>query len=73
VTPLVPAGPNFAVALRFYTDQLGFVITWQGNGMAGVRRSSVEFNLIETANQVWAENTGFSIGVDDLDALYQEY
>jgi hypothetical protein len=71
--PLLPAGPGLAEALRFYTEQLGFVITWQGGSMAGVRRGNVEFNLIENTNQAWAENASVSIGVDDLDALYQEY
>src|SRR5882724_8191422 len=73
VTPLVPAGPSLADALRFYTEQLGFAITWQAGSMAGIRRGSVEFNLVENADRAWAENASFSIGVDDLDALYQEY
>jgi hypothetical protein len=73
VTPLVPAGPSLADELRFYTEQLGFVVTWQGGSMAGVRRGQVEFNLIENNNQAWVENASFSIGVDDLDALYREY
>jgi hypothetical protein len=73
VTPLVPAGPNLADALRFYTDQLGFVVAWQAGGMAGVRRGNVELNLVENTDSGWAENASFSIGVDDLDALYEEY
>jgi len=73
VTPLLPAGPSLTDALRFYTEQLGFVITWQAGGMAGVRRGHVELNLIENTDRGWAENASFSIGVDDLDPLYQEY
>jgi hypothetical protein len=73
VTPMIPAGPSLADDLRFYTEQLGFVVTWQAGSMAGVRRGNVEFNLIENTNREWAENASFSIGVDDLDALYQEY
>jgi hypothetical protein len=73
VTPLVPAGPSLEDALRFYTERLGFVITWQGSGMAGVRRGSVAFNLVENDNRAWTDNASFSIGVDALDALYREY
>ena len=73
VTPLLPSGPNLADALRFHTEQLGFAITWQGGGMAGVRRGTVEFNLVQNDNPTWAENASASIGVSDLDALYSEY
>lgn len=73
VTPLIPAGAALADALQFYTEQLGFSITWQGGDMAGVRRGGVEFNLVKNSDPVWAENSSASIGVDDLDALYSEY
>ena len=73
VTPLLPAGPSLAEALRFYTEELGFNVVWQHGNMAGIRRGSVEFNLIESTERLWAENASFSIGVDDLDALYEEY
>ena len=73
VTPLVPAGPNLPDALRFYRDQLGFAITWQGGQMAGVRRGAVEFNLVQSSDRAWAENASASIGVSDLEALYGEY
>lgn len=73
VTPLIPGGPNLAEALRFYTEQLGFDITWQSAEMAGVRRGHVEFNLVQSSNRDWAENASASIGVDDLKALYDEY
>ena len=73
VTPLLPAGANLAEALRFYTEELGFSVVWQHGNMAGIRRASVEFNLIESTERLWAENASCSIGVDDLDALYEEY
>jgi catechol 2,3-dioxygenase-like lactoylglutathione lyase family enzyme len=73
VTPLLPAGPSLAEALRFYTEELGFNIVWQHGNMAGIRRGGVEFNLIENTEKAWAENSSCSIGVDDLDALYEEY
>ena len=73
VTPLIPAGDNLADAVRFYTEQLGFVVTWQGGDMAGVRRDEVQFNLVKNSNREWAENASAGIGVADLDALYAEY
>jgi|SRR5262245_21015736 len=73
VTPMIPAGASLADDVWFYTEQLGFVVTWQAGSMAGVRRGNVEFNLIQNTNREWADNASFSIGVDDLDALYEEY
>ena len=73
VTPLVPAGANLADALKFYTEQLGFAVTWQGGDMAGIRRGDVTFNLVKNTNREWADNASASIGVVDLDALYEEY
>jgi hypothetical protein len=73
VTPLIPTGGTLAEAVEFYTRQMGFSVTWQSGGGAGIRREGVEFVLVENDNREWAENASFSIGVDDLDALYAEY
>lgn len=73
VTPLIPAGPNLDDALEFFTTQLGFAITWRADNMAGVQRGTVEFNLVTNNERAWADNASFSIGVDNLDALYDEY
>ncbi len=73
VTPLIPAGRDLVAALAFYTEQMGFSIVWQSDSMAGIARDGVGFNLVENSNQQWAENASFSIGVSDLEALYQEY
>ena len=73
ITPMIPSGSSLGEALRFYTEHLGFSVVWEGDGMAGIRRGDVEFNLLENDNRVWADNSSFSIGVSDLDALYAEY
>src|SRR5262249_35639037 len=73
VTPLIPSGGSLADALAFYTTHMGFSVAWQSGGMAGVVRGGVAFNLVENDNRVWAENASFSIGVTDLDGLYEEY
>ena len=72
VTPLVPAGDSLADALRFYTEQLGFAITWEGGEMAGVRRGRVDLNLVQNRTRAWADNASATIGVDDLEALFGE-
>jgi catechol 2,3-dioxygenase-like lactoylglutathione lyase family enzyme len=73
ITPLIPSGGSLTAALAFYTEHMGFSIAWQGDGMAGIERDDIAFNLVENDNQMWADNASFSIGVSDLEALYQEY
>ena len=73
VTPLIPIGSSLAASLAFYTEQMGFHIVWQGGSMAGIARDDIAFNLVENDNRAWADNASFSIGVSDLEALYQEY
>jgi hypothetical protein len=73
VTPLIPTGGRLAEALAFYAGQMGFAIVWQGGAMAGIARDGVAFNLVENDSREWIENASFSVGVSDLDALYEEY
>jgi len=72
VTPLIPTGSTLAEALRFYSD-LGFSVTWQAGGMAGICRDGICFNLVQNNSREWADNSSYSIGVSDLETLYQEY
>ncbi len=73
ITPMIPSGGSLADALKFYKEQMGFSVSWQAGGMAGISRDAICFNLVENDNQQWADNASFSIGVSDLDALYEEY
>jgi|SRR5271166_3223271 len=73
VTPMIPTGGTLADALKFYTEQMGFSVSWQAGSGAGIVRDSVAFNLVENSNRDWADNSSFSIGVSDLNALYEEY
>lgn len=73
ITPLIPAGPDLDAAVDFYVDQLGFSIAWRSDQMAGIERDRVSFNLVRNTNMEWAENSSFSIGVSDLNELYQHY
>jgi hypothetical protein len=73
VTPMIPTGGSLPDALAFYTEQMGFSILWQADRMAGIGRDSVTFNLVENRTREWIDNSSFSIGVSDLDALYDEY
>lgn len=72
IVPLVPTGGTLNEALDFYITHLGFEVVRRGGNMAGVRRG-IQFNLIENNVREWADNMSMSIGVDDLDALYEEY
>jgi hypothetical protein len=73
ITPMIPTGTSLREALEFYTREMGFTVTWQSENGAGIRRGRVEFNLVENNNKDWSENSSYSIGVDDLDALYNEF
>jgi hypothetical protein len=73
VTPMIPAGANLKKELLFYCEQLGFSVSWQTESMVGISRNEVAFNLIVNTNRQWADNSSFSIGVSDLEALYVEY
>lgn len=73
VTALVPSGGSLPDAIKFFVDNMGFELMWEGGGMVGVRRGLVSFNLIENNNREWLDNSSYSIGVSDLDALYEEY
>jgi len=73
VTPMIPTGCGLAEALAFYTTQLGFTVLWQSDQMAGIARNEVCFNLVENRTREWADNASFSIGVSDLDELFEEY
>jgi hypothetical protein len=73
VTPLIPTGGNLTDALKFYQEEMGFSISWQAPNMAGIKQGAVCFNLVANDNRQWAENASFSIGVSNLDQLYEEY
>lgn len=69
---MIPAGKSLAEALEFYTRHMGFEIVWQDGNMAGIHRG-ISFHLVVNDVKDWAQNASFSIGVGDLDALYEEY
>ena len=73
VVPLIPTGGTLAEALKFYIRQLGFEVSRQWDGGAVIRRGAVSFLLVPNSNREWADNASFSIGVTDLDALYEEF
>ncbi|MES1245509.1 MAG: VOC family protein [Acidobacteriota bacterium] len=73
ITPLIPTGGSLNAALAFYTEHMGFSVAWQDAGMAGIERDGVAFHLVENDNRGWADNASFSLGVSDLEALYEEY
>ena len=73
VVPLIPSGASLADAVAFFTTHLGFTTVWQTEGMAGVKRDGIAFNIVRNDNRDWVDNSSLSIGVSDLEALYAEY
>jgi hypothetical protein len=73
IVPLIPSGDNFDAELAFFVDHMGFRVLWRGEGMAGIARDNIAFNLVHNNTEAWAENASFSIGVSDLTSLHQEY
>ncbi len=73
ITPLIPSGKDFPEGLAFFIDELGFDCLWKSETMAGIRRGQVNFLLVQSADQHWADNTSASIGVRHLDRLYEKY
>jgi hypothetical protein len=73
ITPMIPTIGSLADALKFFKDEMGFSVLWEGGAMAGIGRDSISFNLVENDNREWANNASFSIGVSNLDALFEEY
>ena len=73
VAPLLPGGPDIVAGVDYFVNQLGFQVIYQYETGAGVRRGAVEFNLVQNDNREWADNCSVSIGVSDLQKLYQEY
>ncbi len=73
ITAMIPAGGSLDEAIRFYTEEMGFAVTWRAGEMAGIARDGVAFNLVVNTNRQWADNASFSIAVTELDALYAEY
>lgn len=70
---MIPSGGSLSDALGFFTDHMGFSVLWQAGSGAGIRRGDVSFMLVENSNREWADNASFSMGVSDLDALYDDY
>lgn len=70
---MIPTRGSLADALKFYREQLGFSVLWEADGMAGIGRDGIAFNLVQNDNPQWADNASFSIGVSDLETLYDEY
>ena len=70
---MIPTGGSLAEAVKFFTEKMGFSVFWHSPTMAGIGRDAACFHLVKNSNREWAENSSHSIGVSDLDALYDEY
>jgi catechol 2,3-dioxygenase-like lactoylglutathione lyase family enzyme len=69
VTPILRVA-EFATSLAFFIDALGFSVDWKEEGFACVRRGRVPLMLC--AGDQGHAGTWVYIGVDDVDALFEE-
>jgi len=69
---MIPTGGNLVDSLKFYTGQMGFRVTWQAGDIAGICRDGICFTLVVNNNRDWIENSSYSLGVSNLEALYEE-
>ena len=69
--PFVPAGPRFAESLAFFRE-LGFTVTWDEPGLAGLRNGNAYFVLQDIDVPEWQSNQMIAFEVPDLDAYWIE-
>ena len=74
VTPFLHV-PDLQKALDFFTDILGFAVTFRQDGYAYIHRETVGFRLLEAEEGEAAPGRrrfAYYIDVRDVDALYAE-
>lgn len=73
ITPFVPCTALHA-QIGFYRDVLGFIVGYQAEGYAFLRRDKVALRLVQVSDDVDLQNPerqgSFYIDVKALDALY---
>jgi len=69
--PLVPSGKDFERSKALFVD-LGFTITWEGGGYAGLEKDGCKFILQHYEEKAFAENFMLSVKVDDVAAFRNE-
>lgn len=69
--PFVPSGSNFERSKELF-QALGFVINWDAGDYIGFQRDECKFILQKYNNETFAENFMINIGVDDVDAFWNE-
>ncbi|MEO6404799.1 MAG: hypothetical protein ABIY51_14275 [Ferruginibacter sp.] len=68
--PFVPSGNNFGASKQLF-QELGFTITWEGDGYAGFENDGCKFILQEFDNKEFAENFMISVKVENAEAFWE--
>lgn len=68
--PFVPSGADYALSRRLFAE-LGFEVTWEHDGCAGLRNGEAQFILQQFNDPVFASNYMISLNVPDLDAWWR--
>lgn len=69
--PFVPSGSNFERSKELF-QALGFVINWDAGDYISFQKDDCKFILQKYNNETFAENFMINIGVDDVDAFWNE-
>ncbi|MBL7709871.1 MAG: hypothetical protein JNJ86_12420 [Chitinophagaceae bacterium] len=69
--PFVPSGKDFEKSKALFVD-LGFNISWEGGGYAGLEKDGCSFILQHYEEKAFAENFMLSVKVDDVAAFRNE-
>ncbi len=69
--PFVPSGQDFEKSKALFAD-LGFNITWEAGGYAGLEKDGCSFILQHCEEKAFAENFMLTVKVDDVVAFRNE-
>lgn len=67
--PFVPSGADFEKARALFME-LGFNVTWESPGYAGMERDGCRFILQHYTSREFAENFMVSVKISDADAFW---
>jgi hypothetical protein len=71
LAPFVPSGENFEGSKQLFIE-LGFKILWDAGDYASFEKDGCKFILQKFDNKEFAENLMITVGVDDVNAFWQE-
>ncbi|MEM6260867.1 MAG: VOC family protein [Bacteroidota bacterium] len=68
----VLASLDIAESLKYYTEKLGFVVTFESPDYGIVMRDGVEIHFWLADDKIYPESTSCYVRVEGIEALYEE-